>query len=105
MQWHAGLIFLLCHKTCKLLCYAGLIFLICLIVKQHSVVVTSEKHGFEFQLLLVTLVSQVIYFLWDSFLICRIGGITLGRIIIEALVFKRGICFVASLNTAFIYAM
>lgn len=69
------------------------------------VAVTSEKHGFEFQLLLVTLFSQVIYFLWDSFLICKLGRIALGQIIIDALAFKRGICFVVSLNTTFIYAM
>lgn len=97
--------FLLCHKTSKLLCYDSLIVFICLIVKQHPIEVTSEKHSSESQLLFVTLVSPVIYFLWDSFLIGKIGRIALGQMIIDTLAFKRGICFAVSLNTAFIYAV
>lgn len=66
-------------------------FYICLIVKQQMVVVTHEKHGFESQLLLVTLFSQVIYFLWDNFLICKIRRITLGQIVIDTVVLKMSL--------------
>lgn len=59
--------FLLHYTLWKLLCNENLISFIYILGRQHIVVVKSEKNDFGARSCQVTLFSQVIYLLWDSF--------------------------------------